>query len=151
LIEPDDEIVVIDDKKCKFNSGIVVFRNPDPSGMIKMIDVGLLDSNAAFRWAEHIAQDREIVVDRITESKYAYLWGIEFGTHLETMVNRITDSTYAYLWARYVGSDYKLLIDRIDNSKDAFHWAADIGNYDRMLPLVIDPYWISRWEMHFSI
>ncbi len=120
VIEADEEdIVDIDNEKCKFRTGKIVYRG-NSEGLHQYASVMATDSMSAYGWARWIG-DQEIMRDRVTESKWAYLW------------------------ARYIG-DRKIMIDRVTDSEWAYVWAEDIGDKEMMRERITHPYYIKKFK-----
>jgi len=117
VIEADEnDIVIIDDDKCKFRKGKILYRG-DKSGLSRFLDRLNFDSRSAYHWAYHIG-DLEVMRDKVIDSEWAYKWALNIGD-LEVMRDRITDSKWAYKWALNIG-DREDMRDRITDSKCAY-------------------------------
>ena len=97
VIDADDQVVDIDNEKCKFNTGIILFRGTaeelsETDFCHKMVK----NSEGAYYWALNIG-NQDIMIDRITDSQYAYLWAIEIGNH-DIMKPKITYPSYIKIW-----------------------------------------------------
>ena len=84
-------------KKCK-----IVFLSENPNGMLKFFDHEKFDSETAFYWAYRIG-NKDIMIDKITESKWAYYWAGNIGNK-DIMISKIVESEWAYYWARFIGN-----------------------------------------------
>ena len=140
-----EDIVEIDDQKCKFRTGKILFhgsteelRNSEFPRMFNN-----LNSSAAYNWARSIGNN-DIMMHKITDSEYALYWGTNIGNK-DVMVQKI-NSEYAYLWARNVGNR-DVMMDKINNSYDAYYWAVNIGNHDVMMHKITDSYWAYQWAL----
>ena len=170
IINTDDLVVDINEDKCKFNTGIILFR-----GIAKQLANSefphklKLNEESAYEWALFIG-NRDVMINKINTSKYAYLWARNIGNK-DIMINKITESQWAYEWARYIGNkdiminkitesywayswalhigNKDVMINKIDDSLDACYWAAYIGNQDVMKSKVTEKYWIERWNWTF--
>jgi hypothetical protein len=147
VIEANDEDVVdIDNKKCKFRTGKILYRG-DKEGLHQYADVMATDSKWAFNWAKHIG-DREIMIDRVTDSEYAYFWARYIGDK-EIMRDRVTESEWAYYWAKDFG-DRHIMIDRINDSRSAYCWAKEIGEKEIMRDRITDSEWAYVWARNIG-
>jgi hypothetical protein len=143
IIEADEnDVVDIDQYKCKFRTGKILYRG-DKEGLHKYASVMATNPSSAYEWA-CIIGDKEIMRDRVTESKYSYNWACEIGDR-EIMIDRVTDPYWAYCWARDIG-DKEIMRDRVTESKWAYWWACDIGDKEIMRDRVTESksaYWWS--------
>jgi hypothetical protein len=125
IIEADEnDVVDIDEQKCKFRTGKIVYRG-DKEGLHKYASVMATDPSAAYHWAINIG-DREIMRDRVTESKWAYYWACEIGDR-EIMIDRVTEPIYAYYWAIEIG-DREIMRDRVTESLWVQEWDEEFGD-----------------------
>jgi len=124
IIDADDQIVDIDEYKCKFNTGVILFRGTEEELANSEYPNKLnLNSGSAYNWAYYI------------------------GNH-DIMINKIDNSEDAYYWALHIGNK-DVMINKIDNSEDAYLWARDIGNRDIMKEKITKECWIERWNLTF--
>jgi hypothetical protein len=115
----EEDVVDIDDDKCKFRTGKIVYRG-DKEGLHQFASVMATDSRSAFYWGREIG-DKEIMIDRVT------------------------DSDWAYEWAKAIG-DREIMIDRITNCRNAYWWARDIGDREIMRERITEPKWINDFN-----
>jgi hypothetical protein len=111
------DMVQIGEYKCKVRKCKIVFLSENPEGMLKFFDINKFDSETAFYWAEKIG-DRDIMIDRVTESKDAYRWAYNIGNR-DIMIERITDYYGALNWAYYIG-DAKIMVGKFPELKKYF-------------------------------
>ena len=143
VIEADEnDVVDIDDEKCKFRTGKIVHRG-NSEGLHEYAPVMATDSASAIWWAFHIG-DREIMRDRVTESEHACFWAQYIGDR-EIMIDRVVDSKWAYKWAVYLG-DKEIMRDRVTESCSAYQWANYIGDKEIMRERITDPYYIDKFN-----
>lgn len=71
-------MVLLGNGTCKVRKCKIVFLSENPEGMLKFFDPKKFDSEAAFDWAIHVG-NRDIMIDRITESCWAWNWIIDIG------------------------------------------------------------------------
>ena len=170
VIDADDQIVNIDNDKCKFNTGVILFRGTaEELSKSEFPHKFNLNSESAYQWAMHIG-NHDIMINKITDPKYAYRWAISIGNidlmfdkissseaaylwavdigNRDVMINKITESRDAYWWAIFIG-DKNVMIDKITNSEWAYWWAKDIGNQNVMKSKVTEKYWIQKWNEDF--
>ena len=126
VIEAETEdIVNIDNEKCKFKTGKILFRGSNTELANSEFPHKLnLNSEAAFNWASNIG-NKDLMINKITDSRHAYYWARRIGNH-DVMINKITDSKYAY------------------------YWALHIGNHDVMKERITDPEYIQLWNGAFA-
>jgi hypothetical protein len=104
-------------------------------------------SEWAYYWARNIG-NKEIMIDRVTESEWAYYWAIAIGNK-EIMIDRVTESEWAYRWAIRIGNK-EIMIDRVTESESAYWWAIAIGNKEIMIDRVTEEYWVKQWNESFK-
>ena len=143
LIDADDQLVEIDNKKCKFNTGIIVYRG-DKTGLIKYIDNLDIQNKEAYLWAKYIGNQEEMK-QKITDSEHAYNWARNIGNQDE-MKQKITESEYAFEWALDIGNQDEMK-QKITDSKDAYYWAYNIGNQDEMINKITNSYYAYLWAL----
>ena len=102
--------VQIDTGKCKARKCKIVFLSKNPEGLLQFFDHEKFNSETAYWWATKIG-NKDIMIDRITESKWAYYWAYFFGNK-DIMISKVVESDWAYMWALYIG-DEDIMIDRI--------------------------------------
>ena len=170
VIEVRGKIVDIDEDKCKFRTGKILFRgkkselaNSEFPNKLK------LNENAAYNWAYYIG-NQDIMINKIESEQYAHEWACHIGNK-EEMKKKIKTSEWAYKWAIDIGNRDEMvekinleyyvhkfavnigyrdkLINKITESECAYYWARDIGNEDIMKPKVKELYWIDRWNFIF--
>jgi hypothetical protein len=90
------DMVQIDGEKCKVRKCKIVFLSENPDGLLKFFNASKFNSETAYYWAYDIG-DRDIMIDRITESEWAYRWALNIGDK-DVMIDRITDPCWAYRW-----------------------------------------------------
>jgi hypothetical protein len=147
VIEANDEDVVnIDDEKCKFRTGKIVYRG-NSEGLHQYANVMATNSNSAYEWARAIG-DNEIMIDRVTEPRWAFSWAINIGDQ-KIMRDRVTESEWAYKWAKQIG-DLEIMRDRVTNSYYAYIWAKHLGDKEIMRDRVTDPYLAYCWAKHLG-
>ena len=144
LIDVDGELVEIDSEKCKFNTGIIVYRG-DSSGLINFIDHLDIQNYEAYYWARYIGNQEEMK-DRINDSESAYMWAKNIGNKDE-MKEKITDSEHAYLWARNIGNEEEMK-EKITESLYAYKWARFIGNQEEMKEKITESRHAYLWAFH---
>ena len=152
LLEGDDwlvieanesDIVNIDDEKCKFRTGKILFRGSvEQLANSEYPNKLNLNSRSAYCWARRVG-NHDIMIHKITESRDAYHWARNIGNH-DIMIDKIIDSYYAYLWACDIGN-HDVMIDKINDSQSAYEWARNIGNHDVMISKITDPCWAYWW------
>lgn len=122
IIEANEsDIVEIDECKCKFRTGKILFRGSKEELANSEFPHKLnLNSEAAYCWARRIG-NHDVMIHKITESYYAYNWARYIGNH-NVMMDKITDSKSAYYWAYYIGN-HDVMMDKITDSTDAYNWA----------------------------
>ena len=170
IIDADDQIVDIDESKCKFNTGIILFRGTSEELSKSEFPNKLnLNSNAAYYWARDIGNhdimiskiknsyyayfwakdigNHDVMISKINDSYWAYQWALNIGNH-DVMMHKITDSYYAYCWASGIGN-HDVMINKINNSFDAYCWAKNIGNHDIMKTKITDDSLKERWNRDF--
>ena len=129
IIECDEKDVVVFDYKCKFKEGKIVYRSSKPP--VEFGNKVKIDNSAsAYYWAMDIG-NKDVMIDRITDSEYAYYWAKCIGNQ-NIMIDKVTNSEYAYYWAKYIGNQ-DVMINRIIKPYCAYLWARDIGNRDVMI------------------
>jgi len=146
IIDADDQIVDVDEDKCIFNTGVILFRGTAEELANSEFPAKFtnLNSQAAFYWAYRIG-NKDLMINKIADSKYAYLWAINFCNH-EIMMHKITDSEFAYAWAYNIGN-CDIMINEITESEWAYHWASNIGNRDIMINRITDSEWAYYWAV----
>ena len=127
VIEANEEdIVNIDDNKCKFSTGKIVFRGTDTElANSEFPHKFNLDENSAYHWAYFIG-NRDI------------------------MINKIYSSKWAYWWARYIGNR-DVMIEKIKLESYAYEWAINIGDRDIMKSTIVSKHMIGYWNMSFGL
>jgi len=124
IIDADDQIIDIDKDKCKFNTGIILFRGTaEELKNSEYPNKFNLNSESASCWAKHIG-NRDIMMHKIVDSQYAIYWVHAYGNK-------------------------DIMINKINNSEDAYYWAREFGDVDVMKPKVTEKYWIERWNNNF--
>ena len=145
IIDADDQIVDIDEEKCKFNTGVILFRGTAEELANSEYPNKLnLNSQSAYQWARHIG-NHDIMMHKITESEDAYCWAKYIGNY-DIMINKITNSGHAYEWAVTIGNE-DIMINKIIDSECAYKWAKNIGDKDIMINKITDSYWAFCWAM----
>ena len=149
VIEAETEdIVNIDNEKCKFKTGKILFRGSNTELANSEFPHKLnLNSEAAFNWASNIG-NKDLMINKITDSKWAYEWAIGYGNR-DIMMHNITNSYWAFHWAYYIGNQ-DVMINKITDSKYAYYWALHIGNHDVMKERITDPEYIQLWNGAFA-
>ena len=149
IIEANEsDIVEIDDQKCKFRTGTILFRGTTEELRNSEFPARFnLNSFYAYKWGIEIG-NHDIMMHKITKSYWAYKWAYTIGNH-DIMINKITESEWAYFWAINIGNQ-DVMIDKINDSYNAYWWARNIGNQDVMKPKITDPYHINIWNMYFT-
>ena len=143
IIDADDRIVDIDEYKCKFNTGIILFRGTAEDLAKSEFPHKLnLNSEAAYLWALNIG-NQDVMINKITDSNYAYWWAKDIGNH-DIMIDKITDSEDAYYWANVIGN-HDIMMHKITDSEDAYYWALEIGNQDVMINKITDSEYAYWW------
>ena len=135
------DMVLIDSEKCKVKKCKIIFLSKSRKGMIKFFDYEKFDSETACFWVAKIG-NKDIMIDRITESEWAYWWALVMGNQ-DIMIDRITNSEDAYYWARFIGNRNKM-INRITEPKWAFEWIRNVGNRKEMIARFPDI--VDRWK-----
>ena len=130
---PPNELSCLKNEKTCFTE-IMAKLKPYRKTVLGIIaETGNIPSEWAYWWVLNIG-DREIMIDRITDSQWAYQWAITIGDE-EIMIGRITDSQWAYNWGKYIGNR-EIMIDRVTESEWAYYWAKNIGDKEKMLSRV---------------
>lgn len=144
----EEDIVIIDNNKCKFRTGEIVFRGTTTELRISEFASKFINLNSvsAYDWALHIG-NRDIMMHKINNSYDAYFWARDFGNR-DVMINKITNSWIAYLWARDFGN-HDVMMPKINNSNSAYWWARTIGNQDIMKPKVTQFECVCYWNKSF--
>lgn len=131
VVEFDEtKMVNIDNHTSKVPECKIVYLSESPDTLAQYFDLDKFDSRTAFYWAYFIG-NKDIMIDKITDSEYAYLWTLYIGDD-NVMIDRITESREAYYWAKSIGNR-DIMINKITDPVDAYYWANTIGNQDIML------------------
>jgi len=98
VIEAETEdIVNIDEHKCKFRTGKILFRGSRNELKNSEFKTKLnLNEDAAYQWTKFIG-NHDLMINKIESSYYAYLWALTFGDR-DIMKPKITDPQYINLW-----------------------------------------------------
>ena len=171
IIDADDQIVDIDEYKCKFNTGVILFRGTQKQLANSEFPKKLkLNEEPAYEWALYIG-NKNIMSKKIRSEEYAYLWARDVRTNKNLMINKIKSDEYAYKWAKYIGDrdvmikkikseeyayiwahdigNRDIMINRITSSEYAYYWAKNIGNHDVMKSKITKKNWIETWNFYF--
>ena len=148
IIEANDkDIIEIDEDKCKFSTGKILFRGTKEELKNSIFVNKLkLNSSGAYLWALNIG-NHDVMINKITDSQYAYYWALNVGNK-DIMIDKITSSEFAYFWALNIGNQ-DVMINKINDSEYAYLWALDIGNHDIMKPKITDFHYIQLWNQAF--
>ena len=147
IIDADDLVVDIDEQKCKFNTGVILFRGTSEELRDSEFPHKLnLNSHPAYCWARYIG-NKNVMINKITESYDAYQWAHNIGNH-DVMINKITDSYWAYKWALYIGN-HDVMINKIADPWVAFLWEKNIGNHDIIKSKIPEEYRIDMDSCNF--
>ena len=163
----ESDIVKIDECKCKFHTGKILFRgskeqlaNSEFPAKFENLnsksafnwgrDIGnhdvmmhkITESEWAYFWAKYIG-NHDIMMHKITDPYWAYYWGRDIGNH-DIMMHKITDPLWAYYWAKNIGN-HDVMMHKITNSKYAYWWAKNIGNHDVMINKINEPHSAYFW------
>ena len=104
VLEFDEkDMVQVESEKCKVKNCKIIFLSKSRKGMIKFFDYEKFDSETAYLWAFYIG-NKDIMIDRITESVWAYCWAKYLGNK-DIMINRITKLRWARLWYRNIWNE----------------------------------------------
>ena len=148
IIDADDLVVDIDEEKCKFNTGVILFRGTTEELVNSEFPNKLkLDEKSAYYWAIKIG-NHDIMINKINTSKCACYWAMDIGNH-DLMINKITESFDAYLWALEIGNQ-DIMIHRINDSESAYLWALEIGNEDIMIDKINESEWAFYWAKYID-
>ena len=150
VIEADEiDIVNIDNYKCKFRTGKILFRGTrEELASSEFYAKFNLNECAAYNWAMKIG-NHEMMIDKITDEGLAYHWALNIGNQ-DIMMPKITSENYAYLWARDIGNQ-DIMMPKITNSRYAFYWIVNFGNYKLMVSKVQSAYYKSLLEYYVSL
>jgi hypothetical protein len=88
----ENDMVQIDNEKCKVKKCKIVFLSENPEGMLKFFDINKFDSETAFFWARFIG-NKDIMIDKITESEWACYWACFIGNK-EIMLPKAAEFYY---------------------------------------------------------
>jgi len=80
IIDADDQIVDIDEEKCKFNTGIILFRGTaDDLSKSEFPKKLKLNQKSAYEWSEFIG-NKEIMIDKIFDEYLLtnFLFNLEY-------------------------------------------------------------------------
>ena len=91
-------IVNIDDHKCKFHTGKMLFRGSKEQLANSEFPAKFnnLSSYAAYHWAINIG-NHDIMMHKITDPDYAYYWALNIGNH-DVMKPKVTNPYYIRFW-----------------------------------------------------
>jgi len=84
-------------------------------------------SSIAFAWAILFPEDKDIMRDRINESRWAYRWALKWPEDKDIMRERIVDSYWAFQWAIWWPEDKDIVRKQIK-----------------------DPFWFREWIRTFG-
>ena len=123
--------------------------------VLKQLDIDVLarienvdiPSRWAYGWALE-GNNREALLDRVTEPEWAYYWGLHIGNQ-DVMIDRITESEWAFYWGLYIG-DRDAMIDRVTESKWAYYWGLGIGDFDVMVDRVTKTQRAHFWMLNIG-
>ena len=134
------------DYKCCFDAifEALLKRDVDVLSRIENVDI---PSEWAYEWTLKIG-NRNIMIDRITESRWAFHWGLNMGDR-GIMIDRVTESVWAYHWAINIGNR-DVMIDRVTEPKWAYYWARNIGDLDIMADRVAESKWAEYWAHYIG-
>ena len=79
----------------------VLLLTESPDEIRSYINFDTFEAADAFRWAMEIG-DRDVMIDKITNSHTAYLWARYIGNR-DVMINKVKDAYVAFFWANDIG------------------------------------------------
>ena len=117
-------------KKYKIKKFKIIDTHPldkiNSKRMLSFFNPLNFNSQSAYAWALNIG-NQDIMIDRITESKYAYMWAVSFGDK-DVMVDKIVESEWAFWWAFSFPEDRKKMFYRITDPRWSACWVVKFGN-----------------------
>ena len=116
----ESDIVNIDNQKCKFRTGKILFRGTANQLINSEFPNKFnLNEHSAFNWAYFIG-NKDIMIGKIASSYWAYKWAYNIGDK-DVMINKITESKWAYWWAYFFGN-YNVMKPKVTDQIDILLW-----------------------------
>ena len=125
IIDADDLVVDIDEYKCKFNTGAILFR-------------GTKKQLAKSEFPKKLKLNEES----------AYEWAIEIGND-DVMIKKIKSEKTAYEWAHYIGNE-DAMIKKIKSEDYAYLWAFNFGDENKMIKKIKSKFYVREWNLRFK-